>query len=538
MATNDNRKRFNIIANKNESLILVSLFAFSFLIRAIGLKHGFPLLLHPDEGVILDMAFFKSSEGFFFPGNPGNFIRPNQILYTLNFIFLNFMSYLRFGEPFAARYLLYELHFYHYARFLIAVMGSMLPVLAYLIGKLFKQSFALAAGVTFLVFPSYVLHSLYVTPDVPITLFTLLVLYFTLRYLEKNEKLSLFIAVIFAAINTAEKYPGLLSLLIILAGILLKASQNINFSFKKQIGPVLKISVSVLLVFILSLFLFAPNLFIHFQMAKVGFLHSSRSTHSGADYYNFFGRLWFYINAFASWSNILALIWLIAGLFALIKWRNRNTLLFFYGVFYWISLSVLPLHWERWALPMYITPLFLIAIGISFLWNKYKTVPQKRWVFLVLLAFFFLQQAIMATHTSISHVYTDTRVLALEYSQVNGITPENSLFEGYTPFQTRQGPKTIFSDYEQQRGNFEYIILSSGMYERFFREPSRYIEEISFYESLREEHQLIASFEPDQMATTPFAQLIDIINFMRHSFNPADIDKFRGPVIEIFQVIN
>ena len=140
------KKRSINILFSHEILILASIFAFSLLIRVIGLKHGFPLLTRPDEELIMDQVFFMTRDGFFYPGNPGTFARPNQILYTLHYVYLNVMSYLRFGENYAARYLLYQLHFYHYGRLLIAVIGSMIPLVAYQIGKLIRPGLALAAG--------------------------------------------------------------------------------------------------------------------------------------------------------------------------------------------------------------------------------------------------------------------------------------------------------------------------------------------------------------------------------------------------------
>ena len=538
MPVNRNSQSFLKRAFIKEVLILTILFAVSLLIRWISLKHGFPLLLHPDEGVILDTAFFMTKEGFFYPGNPGNYIRPNQILYLINFLYLNLMSYLRFGENFASRYQLYELHFYHYARLLIAVMGSLIPLVAYKIGKLFKPAFGLMAGLTFAVFPSYVLHSLYITPDIPITLFTLIVIYFTLRYLINNENISLYAAILFAAINTAEKYPGVISMVIVAAGILIKTFEKSEEPIKAQLWPAAKQLLIAGVCFFLALFLVAPKLFIHYQMTVAGFLHSSRSTHAGADYLGLFGRLFFYIRAFASWSNILAVVWIGAGCYAAYKWRNKPILLLSYGVLYWVSLSLLALHWERWALPMYITPLFLIAIGISFIWERYKATPKMKWVTLALIVLFFAEQGISSLQTSISRGFTDTRVVALEFAQTNGITPENSLYEGYTPFQVRQAPTTIFEEYKNQEEDFLYVILSSHMYERFYQEPERYAQELSVYESIRNENLLMARFEPDPPAEGFAEKVDDILFFARRSLNKTTIDRYRGPVIEIYQVGN
>ena len=105
-----------------------------------------------------------------------------------------------------------------------------------------------------MVFPSYVLHSLFITPDVPITLFTLLVIYFTLRYLVKNDEKSIYIAAAFAAINTAEKYPGLISLGIVILGILIKSSEfQGEGSTEKRSLAALK-TLKVLAVFLVALF--------------------------------------------------------------------------------------------------------------------------------------------------------------------------------------------------------------------------------------------------------------------------------------------
>jgi hypothetical protein len=531
-----NNKRINDPRVIRAWLIPAGLFVISVLFRLPGLKHGFPLLTHPDEGVILDMVFFKTKEGFLFPGNLGNFIRPNQILYTLNFVYLNLMSALRFGENFAARYQLYELHFYHYARLLIAMMGSLIPVVAYMIGKLFNRSFALVAGLLFLVFPSYVLHSHYVTPDIPITLFTLVVIYFMLRYLLRNDNAALYGAVFFAAVNTAEKYPGLLSLALIFAGLLIKTLEDSDKPFQQRLWPLVKKSLTVLLLFSLALFLVAPNLFLHFQMVIEGFVHSSRSTHVGADHLDLMGRLIFYVKAFASWSNLLVVFWLLAGCIALIKWRNHAALLFLYGAFYWVCLSVLSLHWERWALPMYITPLFLSALGISFLWEQAKKRPKIRWVLGILIMLFFFQQGIKALYTSISLGYTDTRVLALDYAQSNGITPENSLYEGYTPFQVRQSPKSIFLDYRDLGEATDYILLSSRMYDRYYWVPERFSDEIAVYENIRENHSLLAKFDSDEPAQHIPEQVAEILNYFKRSINLHTLEYTRGPTIEIYQV--
>jgi len=268
----------------------------------------------------------------------------------------------------------------------------------------------------------------------------------------------------------------------------------------------------------------------------VGFLHSARSEHLGADHLPFLSRLFFYIQSFASWSNILGLVFLAVGCYAIFKWYRKPVLVLLYGLLYWICLSVLSLHWERWALPMYLTPLFIIAIGIFFLWYKFQTTPTMKWVVLALISLYFGHQMIASIHIPIARAFTDTRVAALAYSQANGITPENSLYEGYTPFQERQRPITILEARKNQPAGYDYVILSSAMFDRVYQSPLNYPDEEQAYDQIRDEKHLLTRIEPHPSANS----IIDILDDMAHYFSKRlDLTtqvRYRGPTIEIYQV--
>ena len=158
---------------------LIFIFIFSLLLRVIGLKFGFPLLTHPDEDDIMNPVFNMAVNNSL---KPGNFSRPNQILGIIYFFYLNIASYLRFGKSFEAAFPLYPLNFYFYARILISIMGSLIPVVAYKIGKEFDSKSANAGAIVFAIFPLYILHSHYITPDITITLFTLIIILFTIFF--------------------------------------------------------------------------------------------------------------------------------------------------------------------------------------------------------------------------------------------------------------------------------------------------------------------------------------------------------------------
>ena len=263
---------------------------------------------------------------------------------------------------------------------------------------------------------------------------------------------------------------------------------------------------------------------------------SSGSAHPGVNRFGYLGRLAFYIQAFGSWSNIIAILFFITGCVALLKWKNKATPILMFGALYWLLLSIVSLHWERWALPMYITPLFLISAGISFIWEKYHKQPILRWIAILLIGFYFSHQLIYAVQTPIMRSFTDTRWVTSAYCASQGITTENSLFEGYTPLQERQQFKTIFEDYLSIKDHIDYIVLSSDMYDRYYQEPGRYAYEVSIYDTIRRQHDLIAKFEPSQSPENSIQRMDDILFYVRRTLGQTTADRFRGPVIEIYRV--
>lgn len=515
-----------------ELIFLSCIFLISFLIRWIGLKFGFPLLTHPDESIIIDPVVAMTKNHTL---NPGVFNRPNQVSYLFYFIYLNALSYLRFGTDMARAFPKYTLNFYFYARIWSAILGSLIPIIAYKIGKLFKNSIALPAALIFALFPSFVLHSLYITPDIPITFFTLLIMYFTIRYINKGDKKLIYFATIFAAVNTAEKYPGLISMGIIILGLALRCFEKNNHPLKKKVGSFLLEILKMVGVFLLTLFIIAPFLFIEYQKVIEALINESRSTHLGFDNLSWFGNLRFYIQSFGDWTNLLSILWIGLGLWGFIKWRDKSRFILLYGLLYWLLMSVLALHWERWALPMYITPLFLTAIGINYAFQKSKRVIALKYIALFLMIGFSLYQLILTVHVPIKMSFKDTRVTALSYCRDHEITEENTLFEGYTPL-LPQAPKNFFTDAPPDIQSYDYIILSSYMYYRYYDEPQRYNQEILFYKDIMNTYPLIIEFTPESEPSGLFDRLNDITYYFKKGFGLTNEVRYQGPTIKIYAV--
>ncbi len=527
MAQDSDKKRF---FDSFEWLIPLVLFCVAFFIRRIGLNFGFPLTVHADEPLIIDpvvrMTLTGSSDTVYYA-------RPDQFLYFSNYVILNLISYVKYGQNLAYGITQDRFFFYSIGRYWVALLGALVIPVSWHIGKKFKKlDFSLSAALVFCFFPLFTKHSRFITPDIPITLFTLLVLYFSMQYFYTGKKLYLVIAIFFAAINTIEKYPGILSLGIVFIAVSLFNVKN----RKTEARYMLRLVISILVVYLGFMLITGPNLFIRSESITAALQFESRSTHLGADGLSWFGNMVYYVKLFLTNTNLIYWGFLFIGLFALLRLRDESSILFFYGAGYWVALSKLGLHWERWSLPMMITPLLLVAVGITYILQRPGTNKWFKTVLASLIVAGIGLQSIDALSESIIMSYRDTRVAALELCNSAGIRPENSVFEGYTPFMPGS-PRSLQSTPNEEFELADYIILSSDMYHRFYAEPERYPQVIALYEKIKNERTLLYQVSPSPTPTSYLTkmELIKYYIFQRISARPLNQELLTGPTIQIYR---
>lgn len=516
-----------------EILFLIFVFFSSLFIRRIGLKFGFPLLTHHDEAISLDPIYKMTVNRTF---NPGDFRRPDQIQYLFNFFYLNLISFIKFNKSLAQTYLENKLIFYFYARLLIAFIGSIIPLAAYKIGKQFKIDFSKPAALLFAFFPIYVSHSHFITPDIPITFFTLLVILFSIRYVKERQDKQIYIATVFSAINTAEKYPGLLSFGIVIVALIIRITADKQHWTNDNLRDFFKKALLMIGVFIFSLYIVAPNIFIEYGQVIDSIMIEARSVHLGADNLGWGGNILFYIKQFISTSNPIMIFFLFIGLFSLIKNKNIIGVLLLYGFAYCLILSRLGLHWVRWALPMYTTPLLLISAGFSYLLHISKNNRILKSIIAVIFLISIMQQSLTSLANSTRMGFTDTRAAALEYCNQNGITSKNSIYEGYTPFSSQFYKEVSSEDIKEENDSISYIILSSQMYNRYFDEPVRYKEQVSFYNEIDRNHKIIRVFSPTPEPNSLPGKMDQIAFYFSRYFKNTKNERFNGPTIKIYRI--
>jgi hypothetical protein len=93
----------------------------------------------------------------------------------------------------------------------------------------------------------------------------------------------------------------------------------------------------------------------------------------------------------------------------------------------------------------------------------------------------------------------------------------------------------VFTNFSKFEGQYDYIILSSYIYDRYYAEPERYSEQIDIYEQIRAENILTAIFEPTPSANHLLDQLENILYFVKFRIGLTDQVRLNGPTIKIFK---
>ena len=512
-------------------LIPVAIYLIALAVRVIGLKFGFPLLTHHDERFIIDPLIEMSRNHTL---DSGFYARPNQFLYSALFGYLNLLSKILFHKNFGWAYSEDPLFFYFHARLLVAVLGATVPVLAWKIGKLFKAvDFSLAAAFLTCFFPSFIVNSHYITGDILNTVFSLVVILLCLIYLQKKQKKWLIFACIAVALNTVEKYPGILSYGIVLVTIGIRAFTQERPDSRVDWKFIIREFLITLAAVVVSIFIFAPHLFLKLNQVWAALIIESRSTHLGADNLSWLGNMRFYLQVFVDAAGWMVALFTVAGIVFSIISRQPAMILLFFGAGYWVALSKLGLHWERWSLPMMITPLLLSALGMVKAWEISRSHKVVKMFAIAFFTIFFLSYALNGIMSSILLTWQDTRVAALQFATQNNVTEENSVSEGYTPFFPRQ-VKTIFDFDYNSPGQTKYVLLSSNMYGRYEAEPSRYAMESVYYKNLRDAAILIGEFEPNTKPSSPKDQVMVLVDYLSTLLKGTKTSYLTGPTIQIY----
>lgn len=198
--------------------LLFVVFVFGLSLRFTHLDFGFPFFNHPDEGPKARIVERMIASGTW---NPHYFLHPSLLLY-LSKLGEPLIGVLGFGEDVLHRALLA-------GRTVSALAGSISVLLLYFIGKrLFSWQTGLSAAAFLAFAPLHVTCSRYMKEDVLCLALMLAGVLAALKGLQEKNKFCLFAAGFLAGCGAGAKYTGILSI-ILLALLCFQYRKNVTY---------------------------------------------------------------------------------------------------------------------------------------------------------------------------------------------------------------------------------------------------------------------------------------------------------------------
>ena len=273
--------------------LMILVFAIAIVLRIVGIGWGMPYNnLHPDEGLIFTPAYQCTLNHTF---EVRDYYRPNHVTIKLNTLLYMGIQELYFApqglDDFALNYSQNFALFTVASRVLIAIISIGCVVLAYLIAKRWGKTQAMFASLLFAIFPAFIEHSHYLTPDIPILFFLMAVLWASLCYMKNPTKNWLFWMSFFTALGTCEKYPGLYGCAIIAVAVC-------TTHIKKPL-IIIRDGLLAILFLILGILAISPVLIVDYKTVLEVMAGQNKQYHLGADGLNFGQTLIFYLKTTA-----------------------------------------------------------------------------------------------------------------------------------------------------------------------------------------------------------------------------------------------
>jgi len=488
--------------NRPEHLTWVAVSAFfvaAFLLRAWGARFGLPeYVYHPDEHAIVDRAAAILRTGDY---------SPHWFNYPSAYVYLQALSYIPYFLISAARGFGNTIPdpapygFYLAGRLMTAFVGALAVPVVYALGaRLFGRITGLLASALFAFCLLHVVHSHYVTTDVPAAFFVTLSLLFCGVVLRNAEARYTLLAGLFAGLAASTKYPAAVSVLPVLVAQLLTSSARQGRVLAQRLG--------------LSLAMFAVGFLLGTPYAVLElhtFLSSLASVlgHYGASQPGFEGGntwLWYLRETITSADVIIVALGLAGIVWAAVKHRRGDLVLLSFLVPYYLLISLWRVRFERSLvviLPVLVVlSARLVADAVSWLGTRWP--PLRRWELPILAcvavaAVLMPAWAILDFDNSLSK--RDHRTLAAEWVNANLPAGSKIVTEAFSipldddRFEVVQLVRIDSEDLEwyEQEG-IEYVIVSDGHWRVLLGQPEKYAREIGTYNDILSHSVVLQEF--------------------------------------------
>ena len=499
-----------------ENMVLSVLLILAVIIRLKGITFGFPLIVHPDEPTIVNIAkniiINKDLNPHFF-NYPSLFIYLQAFLYVIIFGILKvFGTVQHFSD-------IDPLGFYLWGRVLAVLLAMSTIFIMFKIGKLLFDRVTALFAVLFLgVSVLHISNSFMITVDSPLAFWAMLSIFMSvLIYKNGPQKKYYILNGLFIGFAISTKYTGFWVALSLLAAHFLafQKGEKINWNLKFIFDKYFIIAVALIPI---GFLLTTPFALLDFKTFIRDFLFEAshyRAGHPGLESEKF--SYIFYITRLSQYFGSIPLLLSFFGtVWLLIKNKKHFLVLALFPLIYFMFLGSYKVRFER---NMVVLLPFLALMAGYTCSNLYaalkKYLPNLNLkflniiaavIFIALLSHPVYEQARKAVrHVRLINL-PDTQVFAKKWIEAH--IPEEALVgqEHYTP---PLDSTKIHAEYlgicgliRQPIDKYDFLITSSLNYKRFFKNEEQFAKEAGLYNDIFESHILLKEFVPDKIHST------------------------------------
>jgi len=421
--------------------------------------------------------------------------------------------------------------FIYLGRVITSMFGIGTIYLLYRLGKnIFSTSVGLVAALLLTCNPFHIQLCQLIGVDVPLTFFVLLA-FFPIWQISKIGSLRYYIlGGVYVGFAAGTKYTGLICAIGIVTAHIYLHRDKFKIWMKIFTHPYLWISAASMIV---TFFIVSPyclldfhNFYNHFQFEQT---HMEVGHFGTPSHFVSYGTYIFSIIP-DDLTLPVALLTLIGIGYGLWKYRSSSIILLVFPFIYFLIVGGWTMAGNRYIMP--IIPLLLLFPALVFI-DIFKPLRLPHSSTIKCIAACLL--VILPIHGTIDHYHAgdlpDNRSLARTWILKNISTDTLIAKELYTPELDNAGymcyefplhvlyPHLMRALYDYRwYTDFDYIILSSGAYNRYKAEPEKYPEFNRFYDYIDENCMLVKQFD----STTGTGPEIKIYNLENFSKEPLD----------------
>ena len=494
--------------------LIIPLILVAFLLRIWGIGYGLPFVeafVSDAECFVVDALRIAATRDL----NPHWFGHPGStVIYSLAAIF-GLLNRLERLTGLTNEYVLQAFQgnptpYYVLGRFFAIACGVATIPVVYLLGtQIGNKRVGLIAAWLLAISPLHVSFSQLARTDAPAALLTGLSLLGSLLILKRPRWQSYFLAGISAGLATSTKYYCItVSVCLPIAHMLRAMWERSQDLITRDRATPIKL-ISALSCIPLSFAFTSPYVILDFQTAWADILRERRAVHLSADGLSPIGNFWWYIHSVLPQGiGLLASLLVLVGLWRIARHPNTAAIVgISFTVVFIIAISIQPLHWNRWLIP--VLPMFTILAGLgveelgSLIWQLIGHRINRSMMMSALVIMVSLFPLSNTVVNDINRSLPDTRIMAKTWLETHVPKGTKIAVEAYA---APVDPKRfvllkMFSlssrplDYYYQE-KYEYLVVSSMMYNRFMAEQSRYQDEVNFYHRLKNEATLVKQIAP------------------------------------------